>query len=63
MGLTSFRGVEAVLRLYHLDLRAEPGLGQDVPVGVDLLRGIAKGHFLLVVRRMKQPAWEIMHPY
>lgn len=63
MKLTSFGSVEAILRLYHLDLGAESGLGQDVPVGVDLLYSVAKGHFLLVVRRMKQPAWEITHPY
>jgi len=63
MKLTSFRGVETILRLYHLYLSAEARLGQDVPVGVDLLRGVTKGYFLLVVRRMKQPAWEITHPY
>lgn len=63
MKLTSFRSVETILRLYHLDLGTEARLGQDVPVGVDLLRGVAKGHFLLVVRRMKQPSWEITHPY
>lgn len=63
MKLTSFWSVEAILWLYHLDLSAQTRLGQDVPVGVDLLRGIAKGHFLLVIRRMKQPAWEITHPY
>lgn len=60
--LTSLRSVETVLRFYLLNLGAETGLGQDIPVGVDLFHGITKGHFLLVVRRMKQPTWEITHP-